>query len=77
VYLGRTSVIEQLVANVLLGAAMFATVRLLPKSTKNKRIRLAGSRFSPLEGEVAVAGPQIELAREDRPVEGSARLGAH
>lgn len=77
VYLGRTSLIEQLIANVLLGAAMFATVRMLPKSTKNKRIRLAGSRFSPLEGEVAVAGPQIDLAREDRPVEGSARLGAH
>jgi hypothetical protein len=56
VYLGRTSLPEQLIANILLGLAMFATVRLLPKSTKNKRIRLAGSRFSPLDGQLYSCG---------------------
>jgi NADH-quinone oxidoreductase subunit H len=63
--------------NVALAAVALAVMPLLPKPPRNQKVRLAGSRFSPLEGESVVAAPRMAMAREDRPVQGASQLGAH
>lgn len=71
VHFELTGLVPLLLMNAVYGVAMLALVPLLPKSTTNRRIRLAGSRFSPLEGEVARSAPSHPAALEDRPVEGA------
>jgi NADH-quinone oxidoreductase subunit H len=71
-----TGPLHFLALNVGLGMMALLVAPHLNVIDRNKRLRLAGSRFSPLEGTVGIAAPTLELAREDRPVEGSARLGA-
>lgn len=70
VYLGWTASWQLFVMNVGVGAAMMAVFPFMPKSDTNKRVPLAGSRFSALPGEVVVTGPIGGLAREDDPVRG-------
>jgi NADH-quinone oxidoreductase subunit H len=75
IFYGYTSLPAMLAANVALFVVLLVVQPLLPRSTGNRKIRLAGSRFSPLEDEDVVTAAPAGVAREDRPVEGTARLG--
>jgi NADH-quinone oxidoreductase subunit H len=72
VHMEWTALWQMLAANVVLGAVVLAVLPLMPRATSNERVRLAGSRFSPLEGEVVRTGAAGGVAREDRPVQGTA-----
>ncbi len=72
VHLGKTGIGPMLLANVALVAVMIALLPLFPRATSNQKVRLAGSRFYPLIGETVNTAPTDPLAREDRPVAGSA-----
>lgn len=63
---GLTSISATLAFNGLLALAMLAVLPALPRATGSRRIRLAGSRFSPLEGESVRSAPNAS-ATEDRP----------
>jgi NADH-quinone oxidoreductase subunit H len=65
-----TGLVPLLLMNIAFAVAMLAFIPVLPKVTTNRRIRLAGSRFSPPEGELGAPAPSHPTAREDRPVEG-------
>lgn len=70
---GKMSWIPMLAANVVLGLSFIALVPLLSPggSSGNRKVALAGSRYSPLPGEVVRTEAGSGLAREDRPVEGT------
>jgi NADH-quinone oxidoreductase subunit H len=76
VYFGQTTLLPMLGANVvilvilLLAQHVLATIH--GRSTANHRIGLWGSRYSPMDGERVVTAPRNQMAREDRPVQGSA-----
>jgi NADH-quinone oxidoreductase subunit H len=76
VYAGQTSTPALLIANIALAAVMLAIQPVLRarlgSATANKRIPLYGSRFSPVPGELIVHGPTDPMAREDRPIQGTA-----
>ncbi len=76
-FFGMSPTLAMLLGNVGVGLLVLIVVPLMPRATKNKKIRLAGSRFSPLEDGVVSTRPTLAMAREDRPVEGAASLGAH
>ncbi|MEM9064322.1 MAG: complex I subunit 1 family protein [Planctomycetota bacterium] len=57
--------------NVALIIVVWLIQPLLPRSTANKRIKLYGSRFHPVEGSYTTTAPSHPLAREDRPVQGT------
>ena len=75
VYFGQTTLLPMLGANIgmlivlLIAQHVFAMI--FGRSTANRRIRLYGSRFSPMEGERVISSPTNQMAREDRPVQGS------
>ncbi|MFG0244895.1 MAG: NADH-quinone oxidoreductase subunit H [Phycisphaerales bacterium JB052] len=75
VYLGQTTLVPMLGANlvmlVVLLIAQHVFAKLYGRSTANRRIKLYGSRFSPMDGERVITGPTNQLAREDRPIQGS------
>jgi NADH-quinone oxidoreductase subunit H len=71
IHLGRSSTLWMLLANVILAAGIYFVLGLVPRATSNNRVRLAGSRYSPLEGETVSTRPTDKLALEDRPIEGS------
>jgi NADH-quinone oxidoreductase subunit H len=73
VHLERTSLVEMLLGNLAIMALTLAVIPMLPQTTSNRKVRLAGSRFFPLEGELVSTGPTHPVAREDRPVEGVLR----
>lgn len=66
-----------LAVNIGVGLLLLAVQPLMPRATSNRKIPLAGSRYSPLAGDAVSTRPYNPLALEDRPVEGSAHLGAH
>lgn len=67
VYKGWTDLKHMLLMNAaLVGVTMVVGPR-LPKADVNKRIQLAGSRFSPLPGEHVVTGPSDPTALADAP----------
>jgi NADH-quinone oxidoreductase subunit H len=71
-FFGLTSTLALFVVNVLVAIAGMALFPLLPKTGENRRIPLAGSRFSPLAGERVATGPTSAMARSESPVpEGS------
>lgn len=72
VYLGWTSLPVMLLANGGLLLVAMALQPLLPKTDTHHKLPLYGSRFSPMQGEQAQAAPSLPLAREDRPVQGTA-----
>jgi NADH-quinone oxidoreductase subunit H len=72
VHLGRTSTLEMLLANAALVLVCLALLPVMPRATTNQKVRLAGSRFYPLLGEQVVTSPTDPMAREDRPIQGSA-----
>jgi NADH-quinone oxidoreductase subunit H len=57
--------------NALLFAAVYLGQTMLPRSTANRRVRLYGSRFFPVEGESPASAPSHAMALEDRPVQGT------
>jgi NADH-quinone oxidoreductase subunit H len=66
-FLGFDGVLAMLVVNLgVLGLAVLA-VPMLPRDEVNKRIPLAGSRYSPLPGERVLTGARPGLATADSP----------
>jgi NADH-quinone oxidoreductase subunit H len=76
VYFGLTTLVPMLLANIgmlvvlLIAQHIFAVT--YGRSTANRRIGLWGSRYSPMEGERVMAAPSHPMAREDRPMQGTA-----
>ena len=72
VHLGWTGVIPMLLMNLILMVVILIAAPLMPKTDVNHRVRMAGSRFMPLEGETVVSGPRTRQAmRESSVPEGS------
>jgi len=72
VYLDLTQWWWMLAANLLLAGALFLVLAGTRRAMPNRRIRLYGSRFSPMPGELVRASPTHAMAVEDRPVAGTA-----
>ncbi|MBL0871487.1 MAG: NADH-quinone oxidoreductase subunit H [Phycisphaerales bacterium] len=78
VYLGMHTLVPMLLMNVGLAAVVLAVQPLLPASTSNKRLKLAGSRFSPLDSKQAGTSAGLHAAStEDRPMKTAAVLSSH
>ncbi len=71
VFNGWTAWYELLGANALLTAVLLLIQPLLPKQPVNRKLRLYGSRFNPMEGERVSHAAPAGMAREDRPYEGT------
>jgi NADH-quinone oxidoreductase subunit H len=71
VYLGRTSTIELLIANLGLGLLLMIVQPILPRTMTNKQIPLYGSRFRPMPGEAVITRPTNPQALVDHPVQGA------
>jgi NADH-quinone oxidoreductase subunit H len=71
VYLGYTSVLPMLGANLAVLLLLLAAMPFLPRSTANRKLPLYGSRFSPMPGEVVRTQSGERTALEDRPVQGT------
>lgn len=65
-----------MLSNVGVALVVLGLQAVLPKA-KNRKVPMAGSRFNPLPGASGQAVPMGRLAREDRPAEAAATLGAH
>lgn len=65
---GWTAIWQMALMNLIVGAIFVMIAPNIAKTTENKKLRIAGSRFSPLLGEEVVTGVSNPLAREDRPV---------
>ncbi len=65
VHFGWTSVWQMLLLNVGLTAVVLAVLPFMPKADVNKRLPMAGSRFSPLPGERASSAPSHPIAISD------------
>ena len=69
VFNGLTAWWELLGANVALAAVLLLIQPLLPKQQVNRKLKLYGSRFSPVDGEVVSHAAPAGMSREDRPYE--------
>jgi len=68
VFYGVTAWWQLLIANAVVTAGLLLVQPLLPKADVNRRLALAGSRFSPLEDEGFVeTRPTLPAALSDRP----------
>jgi NADH-quinone oxidoreductase subunit H len=56
-----------LAMNIAVAAVFLVLAPASVRSTENKRLRIAGSRFYPLVGEAAVTGPTHAMAKADHP----------
>jgi hypothetical protein len=65
------STLAMFLANVVITVVVLGAFPILPRRSSNHKVRLAGSRFSPLEGEIVSTRPTMDFALEDRPVEGT------
>ena len=77
VFYKQTNLPVMLLANASVLVVMLAILPLMPRSTNNRKIRLAGSRFSPLSESEVRTMPTNAMALDDRPVESVRTLGAH
>lgn len=68
VYLGRTLWWQTAVMNLALSLALMVIWPYLPRADVNRRVPLAGSRFSPLPGEVVRTGVSNPVALTDNPM---------
>jgi NADH-quinone oxidoreductase subunit H len=73
-FTGRTGLLPMLAANAALTVVILGIMPLMPRATANRKVRLAGSRFSPLVGEAVSTAPTEAMAREDRPVHSAATV---
>ncbi|MCC6321016.1 MAG: NADH-quinone oxidoreductase subunit H [Phycisphaerales bacterium] len=71
VFYEKTTWPWMLAANALLTLVLLGLLPILPRATSNKKVRLAGSRFYPLEGERVRTAPTSAAAIEDRPSQGT------
>ncbi len=75
VYFGATTILPLFLANVgMLVVIMIARKALalsFGRSTLNHKVKLYGSRYSPMEGEQVISNPTVAMAIEDRPVQGT------
>jgi class I fructose-bisphosphate aldolase len=67
-YLGRTDTFTTLAANCLLTAVFLVALSMTRPKVPNSKIRLAGSRFNPLVGEVVQSRPTHVMAIADKPL---------
>jgi len=67
IFYGQTSLLAMLAANVAIVLIMLAVQPLLPRGTSNRKLRLAGSRFSPLTDETGRAAMLPGYVTEDDP----------
>jgi NADH-quinone oxidoreductase subunit H len=67
VYQGWTATWQLLLMNVAVGGLVLVVAPLMPKSNVNDRVRLAGSRFSPLLGERVTTSAQPGLHAQSDP----------
>lgn len=67
-FLRFDSLIAMLLVNLVLTGLAMVLFPKLPQANVNRRIPLAGSRFSPVEGERVVTGPTGAIARSESPV---------
>jgi len=67
-YFNLVSIVPLLVGNIAIALLTVACVPLIAKGTKNHRVPLYGSRFSPVEGEFVQTAPRDPTATADRPV---------
>jgi NADH-quinone oxidoreductase subunit H len=67
-YLGRTDTFTTLASNCLLTAVFLVALSMTRPKVPNSKIRLAGSRFSPLVGEVVQSRPTHVMAIADKPL---------
>ncbi len=70
--LGPFAWLPMFAANMVMLAGIYLVQTTLPRSTRNRRINLYGSRFSPMPGEVVSTAPTEAVALEDRPMQGTA-----
>jgi NADH-quinone oxidoreductase subunit H len=73
VFNGWTALWQTLAMNAGVALLVLMVQPLLPKAISNKKIPMAGSRFSPLADEAALM-PLPAHAREDRPIESMAGM---
>ncbi|MFK7882780.1 MAG: NADH-quinone oxidoreductase subunit H [Phycisphaerales bacterium] len=75
VHMGWTGMGALIVMNIGVAAIVMVAQPILSKafgsSTGNRKIKLYGSRFNPVDGEVVSAAPTEAMALEDRPVQGT------
>ena len=71
IHYGRTGTLWMLLANAVLIGVVYFLLPFMPRATSNYRVPLAGSRYSPLDGQFVQTRPTDRLALEDRPIEGS------
>ncbi|MEM9374032.1 MAG: complex I subunit 1 family protein, partial [Planctomycetota bacterium] len=75
VYMGWTGVLPLIAMNVAVLVVVMIAQPILSRafgsSTGNRKIKLYGSRFNPVEGEIVSTAPTEAMAIEDRPVQGT------
>lgn len=71
VYFGRTDLLANVSANFGLIAIILAVLYFSRGKLPNRKIRLAGSRFNPLPGEIVRTSPSAAMALADKPYEGT------
>ncbi len=69
---GWTTWWAMLAANLVTFGVFYIFVGLIPSPTRNRKIPLYGSRFSPVPGTTVSHAPTDPMALEDRPVQGTA-----
>jgi hypothetical protein len=67
IHFGYTGIRWMLAMNIVVGGLFLLMAPASMRSTENKRLRIAGSRFYPLVGEAAVARPTNPVALHDQP----------
>ena len=65
---GRVALLNGKKLNLGLTVLFLVVAPLLPRTDVNHRVRMAGSRFMPLEGERVVTGPRTEHAMRESSV---------
>ncbi len=65
IYMEWTAWWQYLAMNIVVLAGAMMAAPLMPKSDVNKRVQLAGSRFSPLPGETVITGPSTAIAKDE------------
>ncbi|MBX9738303.1 MAG: NADH-quinone oxidoreductase subunit H [Phycisphaerales bacterium] len=77
VYLDLATMLPMLAMNIGLGVLMLAVQPLMPKANSNRRLPLAGSRFSPLVATDGASPALASIARVDDPRVMTAPMSAH